>query len=105
MRRLIRLGDWTQVDARPDCAVVTPNENAAITLGTPHISLEHLARGILDEERIAHPLIVQRLLREAVEEVLGSTDLGGVAHTLLPPIRELFRAGAELGNDPGSRRG
>jgi RecB family exonuclease len=47
---------------------------------------------------------VQRLLRRAVEEVLGSSDPAGVARTLIPPIRELFRAGADVDADPGSPR-
>jgi hypothetical protein len=51
-----------------------------------------------------HPVKVQRLLRRAVEEVLGSTDPDGLARILLPPIRELFRAGADVDADPGSPR-
>ena len=53
---------------------------------------------------LAHPVKVQRLLRRAVEEVLGSTDPDGLARILLPPIRELFRAGADVDADPGSPR-
>ena len=53
---------------------------------------------------LAHPVKVQRFLRSAVEEVLGSTDPDGLARILLPPIRELFRAGADVDADPGSPR-
>ena len=35
---------------------------------------------------------------------MGSSDPDGVARTLLPPIRELFRAGADVDADPGSLR-
>jgi hypothetical protein len=34
--------------------------------------------------------------------VLGSSDPAGVARTLLPPIRELFRAGADVDAGTGS---
>lgn len=84
MRRFVRLGGWEHVDARQDRVVVAPNENAAVALGVPHTSLENLARGILGEERIAHPLLVQHLLREAVDDVLSSADPEGGARTLLP---------------------
>ncbi len=47
---------------------------------------------------------VQRLLRRAVEEVLGSSDPAGPTRILLPPIRELFRAGADVDADPGHPR-
>jgi hypothetical protein len=40
--------------------------------------LKALAHDVLDEKRIAQPITVQRLLREVVEEVLGSANPQGV---------------------------
>jgi hypothetical protein len=104
VRRLAHLGGWNDVGECHGRVVITPNETAAATLGAPPMSLEGIARELLNEEWIAHPVTVQRLLREAMGEALGSADPEGVSRTLLPPIRELFRAGADLGADPGSAR-
>ncbi len=85
--------------------VVTPNENAARALGVRHLSLEAMARLSLTEgKRAANPVQVERLMRAAVEEALGSEDAAGVARALLPVVRELFRSGANLEADTTSRR-
>jgi hypothetical protein len=102
--RRVYLGEWSEVSPEQACTTLTPNANAARTLGVEPLSIESLARQILGDERIARPLIIQRLLRQAVEEALGSSDPDGVARTLLPPVRELFRADADLGADPDSSR-
>ena len=102
--RHVYLGEWSEVGVDHRCTYLTPNENAARRLGVEPLSLETLAQQILGNDRTAHPVKVQRLLRRAVEEVLGSSDPAGVARTLLPPIRELFRAGADVDADPGSPR-
>ena len=102
--RRVSLGKWSEVGPEQDRTTLTPNANAARTLGVEPQSIETLARQILGDERIARPLIIQRLLRQAVEEALGSSDPDGVARTLLPPIRELYRADAHLDTDPGSVR-
>jgi RecB family exonuclease len=102
--RHVYLGEWSEVGVDQRCTYLTPNENAARRLGVEPLSLETLAQQILDKDRTAHPVKVQRLLRRAVEEVLGSTDPAGVARTLLPPIRELFRSGADVDADPVSPR-
>ena len=102
--RRVYLGEWSEVGPEQGRTILTPNANAARTLGVEPLSIETLARQILGEERIAALLIIQRLLRQAVEEALGSSDPDGVARTLLPPIRELFRADADLDADPGSLR-
>src|SRR5215207_7974466 len=102
--RHVYLGEWSEVGVDHRCTYLTPNENAARRLGVEPLSLETLAQQILGNDRTAHPVKVQHLLRMAVEEVLGSTDPAGVARTLLPPIRELFRAGADVDADPGSPR-
>ena len=69
--RRVYLGEWSEVGPEQGRTTLTPNANAARTLGVEPLSLETLARQILGDERIAHPLIVQRLLRQAVEEAVG----------------------------------
>jgi hypothetical protein len=102
--RRVYLGELSGVVPEQGRTAITPNANAASTLGVEPLSLETLAQQIVGEERVAHPLTAQRLLRGSVEEVLGSSDPEGVARALLSPIRELFRAGADVDADPGSPR-
>ena len=102
--RRVSLSGWGEIEAHQGHIVLTPNENAASTLTVTPLSLEALAQQVLGEELIAHPVSVQRLLRRAVEEVLESADPDGVAHTLLPSVRELFRSGADLDANLGSPR-
>ncbi len=103
MQRRVYLGEQEPA-ASPEHTILTPNENAARTLGVAPLSLEDLARRMLGEERVAHPLLEQRLLREAVEDALGTTDPAGIARSLLPAIREVFRTGADLEMEPSSPR-
>ncbi|PLS85444.1 MAG: hypothetical protein CYG60_12530, partial [Actinobacteria bacterium] len=84
--------------------VLTPNENAAAALGVRHLSLDNMARMSLVGKRIANPVEVSRLSRAAVEAALDVSDPAGVARTLLPPVREVFRSGADVDADPGSSR-
>ncbi len=93
--RLVYLGGWSEAGPERGRTPLTPNGNAARTLGVEPLSLDTLGRQVLGDERIAHPLTSGRLLRGAVVEALGTSDPDGVARTLLPPIRELFRAGAD----------
>ncbi len=102
--RRVYLGGWSEGAPEQGRTSLTPNGNAARTLGVEPLSLEDLARQSLGPERIAHPLTAQHSLRRAVQEVSGSSDPDGMARTLLPTIRELFRAGADLDADPGSPR-
>src|SRR4051812_5239825 len=97
------LGSWKKprVD---NFTVLSPNENASRTLGVAPLSLEVLAQQVLGEGRIAHPVTVQRILHRAVREVLESADPDGVARTLLPSIRELFRAGTDMDCNSSSSR-
>lgn len=104
MQRYVYLGQREAAEVQSGLTVLTPNENAARTLGAAPLSLEGLARQTLGESRIAHPLLVQRLLRDAVENTLGSADPSGTARSLLPAIRELYRANAKLETEPGSTR-
>jgi RecB family exonuclease len=103
-QRHVRLGRWGEAYPQGGRTMLTPNENAARTLGVAPLSVETLARQVLGEERIAHPLLAHNLLREAMEETLGSSDSAGVARSLYPSIRELFRAGADTEMDSGSPR-
>jgi hypothetical protein len=94
--RRVFLSGGGEVKAHRSYTVLTPNQNAAGTLDVTPLSLEDLAQQILGEELLAHPVSVQRFLRGAVEEALGSVDPDGAARTLLPSVRELFRSGADL---------
>src|SRR5215212_455849 len=94
--RRVYLGEWSEVGPEQGHITLTPNANAARTLGVEPLSIETLARQILGDERVARPLTMQRLLREAVRDALGSFDPDGMARALLPTIRELFRADADL---------
>lgn len=80
----VYLGEWKEIYGHHGCTVLTPNENAAGTLGVAPLSLETFAQQILGEKRIAHPVSVQRLLVQIVDEVLESADLEGVTRILLP---------------------
>jgi hypothetical protein len=104
MQRRLYLGELQTPAASPGCTILTPNENAARTLGILPLSLEGLAQLTLGEGRVANPILAQRLLREAVENVLDSTDPAGVPRSLLPAIRELLRADADLETEPSSTR-
>ena len=96
--RHVYLGEWSEVGVDHRCTYLTPNENAAHALGVEPLSLETLAQQILGDDRTAHPVKVQRLLRRAVEEVLGSTDPDGVARTCCP------RSGSSSAPAPTSTR-
>jgi hypothetical protein len=96
--RHVYLGEWSEVGVDHRCTHLTPNENAARRLGVDPLSLEILAQQVLGDDRSAHPVKVQRLLRRAVEEVLGSTDPDGLARVLLPP------SGSSSAPAPTSRR-
>src|SRR5829696_9774225 len=96
-QRLVRLGRWGEAYPLDGRTMLTPNENAAKTLGVAPLSIETLARQVLGENLIAHPLLAQKLLRASVVEVLGSSDPDGVARSLSPSIRELFRSGVDTG--------
>ena len=104
MTRHVFLGEAVPT-AGEDLTVVTPNENAAATLGVRHLSLESMARLSLTEgKRAANPVQVSRLLRSAVEHALGAADAAGVARALLRPVREVFRSGADVELEPASPR-
>ena len=90
--------------ARHGHTSITPNENAADTLGVRPLTLEDLAREVVGDQRVAHPVVVQRLLGEAAAEVLGGADPEGMVRSLLPAIRELFRSSAEIETEPSSPR-
>jgi hypothetical protein len=60
---------------------------------------------MVGEDQVAHPVLIQRSLGDAVKDVMGSEDREGVAHALLPTIRELFRTMPKVEEaTPGSGR-
>jgi hypothetical protein len=63
--RRVYSGEWSKARPEQYHTCLTPNGNAARTLGIKHLSLENLAVQVLGAERIAHPLAVQRLLFRA----------------------------------------
>ncbi len=79
------LGEWDEVGPSNKHTFLTPNENTAHGVSAEPLSLATLALRIVGEEKVAHPVVVQRFLRRAVQETLGSADPDGVARTLLPP--------------------
>ena len=99
--RRVYLGGWSEVGPEQGHTSLTPNENAARTLGVEPLSLETLARQVLGEERVAHPLMVQRFLREAVEEALGAPTRKAwrapcCLHKGVVPRRRRCRRGSRL---------
>lgn len=104
MKRVVRLGGRGEEPPADGATVLTPNKNAARTLGVEPLSLEGLARQIVGRERVAPTALTSRLMREMVGELWGMEDVAGMANTLFPPIRELFRAGADPEMRPSSKR-
>jgi RecB family exonuclease len=103
VNRMVRLGGWGLVSGA-ERTVITPNENAADTLDVKPRTLEDLAHEVLGEGRVANPILVWRLMQEAVANTLGGEDPDGLARAMLPAIRELFRATPETSTSPGSMR-
>jgi hypothetical protein len=103
MNRTVRLGRWGLVSGAERTAI-TPNENAADTLDVKPRTLEGLAHEVIGEGRVANPVMVWRLMREAVANTLGGEDPDGLARAMLPAIRELFRATPETATSPDSMR-
>jgi len=103
MNRRVRLGGWVLVLGAGRTAI-TPNENAADTLDVKPCTLEDLAREVLGEGRVANPVLVWRLMREAVANTLVVEDPDGLARAMLPAIRELFRSTPKTDASPGSAR-
>ena len=65
VNRTVRLGGWGLVSGA-ERTVITPNENAADTLDVKPRTLEDLAHEVLGEGRVANPILVWRLMQEAV---------------------------------------
>ncbi|MEB3191841.1 MAG: PD-(D/E)XK nuclease family protein, partial [Snowella sp.] len=87
--------------------VITPNRNAAQTLGVPAFSLQQLAQDSLKtgQAKVAPTLVAQHYLREALRSTLEPQDPDGMAKTWQPTIQAILRSqpGVCLGSD-GSRR-
>src|SRR5215210_4673035 len=103
VNRRVHLGGWGLVSGAERTAI-TPNENAADTLDVKPRTLEDLAHEVLGEDGVANPVVVWRLMHEAVANTLGGEDPDGLARAMLPAIRELFRATPEIGTFPDSTR-
>jgi RecB family exonuclease len=99
MRRIVVSPLLARVDAAAGALVVLPNRQAARSLGLPYRSLEGLAARVIEEAglRLAPKLIARRLLTRAVREVAGTHDPTGLARVAEPTVRELLRAGVDLG--------
>ncbi|MEB3310916.1 MAG: PD-(D/E)XK nuclease family protein [Snowella sp.] len=82
----------------PNLRVVTPNRNAARSLGVREYSLQHLAQEILLDQKIqiAPPLVAQQLLREAIKRIVGPHDVEGTARTWRPSIQALLQSQPSL---------
>jgi hypothetical protein len=82
----------------PNLLVVTPNRNAARSLGVREYSLQHLAQEILGTQKIqiAPPLVAQQLLREAIRPIVCPQDVEGTARTWLPSIQALLQSQPSL---------
>ncbi|MFM1843170.1 MAG: hypothetical protein RLZZ490_1912, partial [Cyanobacteriota bacterium] len=91
-------GDWQ---------IITPNRNAAQTLGVPAVSLQQLAQDILKtgQVKVAPPLVAQHYLREALRQTLKPQDPDGIARAWQPTIQAVLRSQSDvcLGSD-GSKR-
>jgi hypothetical protein len=91
-------GDWQ---------IITPNRNAAQTLGVPAFSLQQLAQDILKtgQVKVAPPLVAQHYLREALRKTLQPQDPDGMAITWQPTIQAILRSQPDvcLGSDESKR--
>jgi RecB family exonuclease len=78
---------------------VLPNRQAALSLGVPYRSLSSLALRVIEEAGIgvATELVSRRLLERAVAMTDDSGDPAGLARAVEPTLRELIRAGVDLG--------
>lgn len=87
--------------------IITPNRNAAQSLGVPGFSLQQLAQDILKtgQVKVAPPLVAQHYLREALRKTLEPQDPDGMARAWQPTIQAVLRSQPDvcLGSD-GSKR-
>lgn len=97
MPSTIYLTSFPRSAYRPDAdhRVITPNIQAANTLGTPPLSLDGLAGQILKAARreVAPTALTETLLCEAVDDVLKPRDLKGTSRQLSTLVREMMRVG------------
>jgi len=86
--------------------VITPNRNAAQTLGVSAFSLQQLAQDILKtgQVKVAPPLVAQHYLREALRKTLEPEDPDGMAKTWQPTIQTILRSQPDVCLGSGSKR-
>ena len=75
--------------------IITSKPQAARRLQVPHYDLESLARSLLFRDRltVASPLIAYRTRRDAVREVIETSDIEGTARAQTPALQAIIRAG------------
>ncbi|MEY2985340.1 MAG: hypothetical protein RLZZ568_1957, partial [Cyanobacteriota bacterium] len=72
--------------------IITPNRNAAQTLGVPAFSLQQLAQDMLNarSRQIAPPLVVNDYLTAALRQSLTPQDPEGMVRTWQPTIQAVL---------------
>lgn len=78
--------------------IITPSKVIASSLNIPHYSLESLARNLVRRQGwgIASALLSRRLLQNAIQEVIKSQNIAGIAQAFLPTIKDLLKSGINL---------
>jgi RecB family exonuclease len=76
--------------------VITPNYQAARTLGVAPLTLQDLALRALKKWAVASDFAARRLLRRSARECLALADPDGLARQMAPAVREVLRHGIDL---------
>lgn len=97
------LKPWAQLDPTAYLKgrlIVTPNPRAAARMGARPLTIEKLGRKALAPSGLtaAPALLAGRLLHDVAEAVLGGRDPVGMASAMAGMLRQLYRAGADLGH-------
>jgi len=91
------LGRYQWVVAPSGLRAIAPTPQAARALRVPHQSLETLAQeSLLDKIRVAPALFAHRALRNAVSQVIETTDIVGTVRALTPALHSILRAGIDI---------
>lgn len=98
MNRTLHLGPHPRPEAVGDGEVITPNPQAAGSLGVPPRSLEGMALQAVRESGfdLAPPLAAHRALRSAVLDALSVPDPEGAARSMALSVETLLRTGSDL---------
>lgn len=94
---------------RADHLVITPNARAAQALGVSPVSLNDLAVRLLSAQSrvISTDVTARKLLRDALSEVVSSSDASSMTYQVEVLVRELLRVGVPIEGlrASGSRQG